>query len=167
MTRTHRSSLLCFSRPMTLPSAGPLAPAGIFMCSGLSIPGHASCACPRSSVAWQGRNLHLLSIGYVFRPRLRPRLPQGRSALPWNPWIFGLKDSYFHLATRSGILSPHKSTRPYDRASSLCRCSPTNNNHYSKVSAARFSPGHFRRRASRLVSCYALFERMAASEPTS
>ena len=123
----------------------------------VTIPGHASCACPRSSVAWQGRNLHLLSIGYVFRPRLRPRLPQGRSALPWNPWIFGLKDSYFHLATRSGILSPHTSTRPSDRASSLCRCSPTNVIH-SKVSAARFSPGHFRRRASRLVSCYALFE---------
>ena len=30
-----------------------------------------------------------------------------------------------------------------------------------------FSPGHFRRRDSRLVSCYALFECMAASEPTS
>ena len=30
-----------------------------------------------------------------------------------------------------------------------------------------FSPGHFRRRTSRLVSCYALFECMAASEPTS
>ena len=91
-----------------------------------SIPGRASPVCPHSSVPWQGRNLHLLSIGYGFRPRLRPRLSQGRSALPWNPWIFGLKDSYFHLATRSGILSPHKSTRPFDRASSLCRCSPTN-----------------------------------------
>ena len=30
-----------------------------------------------------------------------------------------------------------------------------------------FSPVHFRRGASRLVSCYALFEWMAASEPTS
>ena len=35
------------------------------------------------------------------------------------------------------------------------------------ASAARFSPGHFRRRASRPVSYYALFERVAASEPTS
>ena len=35
------------------------------------------------------------------------------------------------------------------------------------ASAACFSPGHFRRRDSRLVSCYALFECMAASEPTS
>ena len=37
----------------------------------------------------------------------------------------------------------------------------------STASAACFSPGHFRRRDSRLVSCYALFECMAASEPTS
>ena len=31
------------------------------------------------------RNLNLLSIDYVFRPRLRSRLTQGRSALPWKP----------------------------------------------------------------------------------
>ena len=37
----------------------------------------------------------------------------------------------------------------------------------SLVSVARFSPGHFRRRTSRLVSYYALFECVAASEPTS
>ena len=37
----------------------------------------------------------------------------------------------------------------------------------SWASVVCFSPGHFRRRASRPVSCYALFECMAASEPTS
>ena len=37
----------------------------------------------------------------------------------------------------------------------------------STASVQCFSPGHFRRSASRLVSCYALFECMAASEPTS
>ena len=37
----------------------------------------------------------------------------------------------------------------------------------STASVSCFSPGHFRRRTSRLVSCYALFECMAASEPTS
>ena len=31
------------------------------------------------------RNLNLLSIGYVFRPHLRPRLTQSRSALLWKP----------------------------------------------------------------------------------
>ena len=35
------------------------------------------------------------------------------------------------------------------------------------VSVVRFSPGHFRRRTSRPVSYYALFEFVAASEPTS
>ena len=35
------------------------------------------------------------------------------------------------------------------------------------VSVVRFSPGHFRRRTSRLVSYYALFQWMAASKPTS
>ena len=37
----------------------------------------------------------------------------------------------------------------------------------SRASAVCFSPGHFRRRTSRLVGCYALFECVAASEPTS
>ena len=38
---------------------------------------------------------------------------------------------------------------------------------HSQASVPCFSPGHFRRRASRLVSYYALFKCMAASEPTS
>ncbi len=38
---------------------------------------------------------------------------------------------------------------------------------HSRASAACFSPGHFRRRASRLVSYYALFQCLAASGPTS
>ena len=37
----------------------------------------------------------------------------------------------------------------------------------STASVTCFSPGHFRRRTSRPVSYYALFEWMAASEPTS
>ena len=37
----------------------------------------------------------------------------------------------------------------------------------STASVSCFSPGHFRRRTSRLVSYYALFECMAASKPTS
>ena len=48
---------------------------------------------------------YLLPIDYAFRPRLRSRLTQGRSALPWKPWIFGQEDSHLFLATHSGILS--------------------------------------------------------------
>ena len=38
---------------------------------------------------------------------------------------------------------------------------------HSSASVSCFSPGHFRRRTSRPVSYYALFECMAASKPTS
>ena len=70
--------------------------------------------------------MNLLSIDYALRPRLRSRLTQGRSALPWIPWIFGRKDSHLTLATHSGILSSHKSTSPSGDASALWQCSPTN-----------------------------------------
>ena len=69
------------------------------------LPGHPLLLRPHSSDIMWYRNLNLLSIGYAVRPRLRSRLTQGRSALPWNPWIFGLEDSHLHLATHSGILS--------------------------------------------------------------
>ena len=82
--------------------------------------------CPRSSGVRGCRNLNLLSIGYAFPPLLRPRLTQGRSALPWKPWIFGRKDSHLALATHSGILSPCTSTRPHGRASPMQGCSSTN-----------------------------------------
>ena len=82
--------------------------------------------CPHiSDISWY-RNLNLLSIDYVFRPCLRPRLTQGRSALPWKPWIFGLKDSHFNLATHSGILSSIRSTAPSGTASMRMECSSTN-----------------------------------------
>ena len=96
-----------------------------FAYSRYSIPGHASFPCPHSSAVHQCRNINLLSIGYAFRPRLRSRLPQGRSALPWIPWIFGHKDSHLVLATHSGILSSGNSTTPYGMASALPQCSPT------------------------------------------
>ena len=76
-------------------------------------PAYAFCMRPHSSVISQYRNFNLLSIGYAFRPRLRSRLTQGRSALPWKPRIFGHKDSHLILATHSGILSSIPSTAPY------------------------------------------------------
>ena len=82
-------------------------------------PAHALSTCPHSSVIQQYRNLYLLSIDYAFLPRLRSRLTQGRSALPWKPWIFGQEDSHLFLATHSGILSSCLSTVPSGTASSL------------------------------------------------
>ena len=76
---------------------------------------------PHSSVHKQYRNFNLLSIDYVFRPCLRPRLTQSRSALLWKPWIFGREDSHLSLATHSGILSSYPSTAPSGTASSALR----------------------------------------------
>ena len=75
-------------------------------------PAHASRMRPCSSDKIKYRNFNLLSIGYGFRPRLRSRLPQSRSALLWKPWVFGRKDSHLPLATHSGILSSMLSTAP-------------------------------------------------------
>ena len=122
--------------------------------------------CPHSSVCMWYRNLNLLSIGYGSRPRLRPRLTRSRSALLRKPWIFGRKDSHLPLATHSSILSSRRSTAPSGTASSLGNA-PLPMFSHPLASVACFSPGHFRRRTSRPVSYYALFECMAASEPTS
>ncbi len=139
---------------------------GTLACTGLSIPGfrfpYVSPQFCHTAVQESQPVVHRLRS----RPHLRPRLTQGRSALPWKPWIFGLEDSHLYLATHSGILSSMQSTAPYGTASSRMQCSSTNP-FGSLVSVARFSPGHFRRRTSRPVSYYALFECMAASEPTS
>ena len=93
---------------------------------GFPFPAHPRLPRSHSSVTLQCRNIYLLSIDYAFRPRLRPRLPQGRSALPWIPWIFGHKDSHLILATHSGILSSGTSTAPSGTASVIPQCSPTN-----------------------------------------
>ena len=99
----------------TPPSLAPVFP----------FPAHALPMRPHSSVYMRYRNLNLLSIGYVLRPLLRPRLTQSRSALPWKPWIFGREDSHLSLATHSGILSSWHSTAPSGTASLRQQCSST------------------------------------------
>ena len=79
------------------------------------------------------RNFNLLSIGYGFRPHLRSRLTQSRSALLWKPWIFGQEDSHFFLATHTGILTSARSTTPSGIASTHAERSPT-------MKASRFHP---------------------------
>lgn len=168
MTHGSRASLLNFAPHHVFPLHGGFSyRTGTSLVPGFPFPAPALLTCPHSSVILQYRNINLLSIGYGSRPHLRSRLTQGRSALPWKPWIFGLEDSHLYLATHSGILSSMQSTAPFGTASSRMQCSSTNLLLDSLVSVARFSPGHFRRRTSRPVSYYALFECMAASEPTS
>ena len=105
-----------FGSPRGFAYVTPTSLAPVFPLPGCTLP-----LCPHSSVIQQYRILTLLSIDYVFRPRLRSRLTQGRSALPGNPWIFGRKDSHLPLATHSGILSSYPSTAPSGTASSVVR----------------------------------------------
>ena len=89
-------------------------------------------------------NINPLSIDYASRPRLRPRLTQGGSAWPWNPWSSGGRDSHPSCATHACILtrtastpgslrrftrcttlpypSTHLDPRPKSRAKLLCEC---------------------------------------------
>ena len=122
--------------------------------------------CPHSSVYLRYRNFNLLSIGYVFRPGLRPRLPRADQLYSGNlgysairiPTLFSLLIPAFSLPCSPQLLTVL--LLPIYNA-------PLPILSDSLVSVARFSPGHFRRRTSRPVSYYALFECMAASEPTS
>ena len=122
MTHGSRTSLLYFAPHHGFPLPPGFAKvAGTPLAPGFPFPASAFLTCPHSSVIPQYRNLHLLSIGYDSRPRLRPRLTQSRSALLWKPWIFGREDSHLSLATHSGILSSYPSTAPSGTASSVLR----------------------------------------------
>ena len=114
MTAPTETSLLLFgTRHSLLLLSGFASLTSPLLAPVFSFPGFPSVLCPHSSDDMRYRNFNLLSIDYVFRPRLRPRLTQSRSALLWKPWIFGRKDSHLPLATHSGILSSIQSTAPY------------------------------------------------------
>jgi hypothetical protein len=62
------------------------------------------------------------------------------------------------LATYTGILTSNNSTSPFSLASPSLQRSPTIPFLESAVSVKHLAPVHFRRRVTRLVSYYALFE---------
>ena len=64
---------------------GFASPPGTSLVPVFPFPGQAFHPCPYSSDNTEYRNLYLLSIDYGFRPRLRSRLTQSRSALLWKP----------------------------------------------------------------------------------
>ena len=64
-------------------------------------PAHAFLLCPHSSDLMQYRNFNLLSIGYVFRPRLRSRLTQADQLYPGN-----LRYSAMKILTSFSLLIP-------------------------------------------------------------
>ena len=128
-----------------------------------------SCVAPSVVAPFRGcGNVGPLCIGYAFRPRLSPRLTLGGLASPRKPWVYG--GGVFHpaLVTHASILTPGRSTEGRPSASPRTGSSPTTG---TNVPVRRFgamlSPVYCRRMSTRPVSCYALFEWVAASEPTS
>ena len=74
-TPLHALALPCGFASTAAPSLAPVFP----------FPAHTSSLCPHISDIMKYWNLNQLSIDYVFRPRLRSRLTQSRSALLWKP----------------------------------------------------------------------------------
>ena len=70
------------------------------------------------------RNVHLLCIGYAFRPRLSTRLTLGGLALPRKPWVYGGGVTLAALVTHASILTSGRSTTGRPRGFSAGRKAP-------------------------------------------
>ena len=105
------------------------------------------------------RNLDRLPIGLALRLILRTRLTLIRLALIRNPWSSGGRVS----RPPSRYLCLHLLFHPLQHASRPA----FNGNGWPVASARRFMPAYYPCPRTRPVSCYALFECMAASKPTS
>ena len=109
------------------------------------------------------RNVDLLSIEFAFRLPLRPRLTLGGRPFPRNPWAFGGRDS--HPSYRYSYRHPHFPCLQPPLQSTFNGLGnaplPVTGPLWTGKSAASvlgFSPDHFRRRITRPVSYYALFQ---------
>lgn len=171
---TVRHSFLKASSTPSVPSLSPWRrPAvfrGGFACRGDPTPhGHFQSSArfmrfvmPITKVLGGTGIFNLFSIAYAVLPRLRVRLTQGRRTLPWKPRVFGEGDSHpLCRVLMPCILTSLRSSTPCGIPSAHRLRSPTPWHFKSAkaaISVGRFSPGYFRRRASRWVSCYALFK---------
>ena len=106
------------------------------------------------------RNVRLLSIGYAFRPGLRSRLTPGGRTLPGKPWDSGGADShrtFRYSCPHNRWCEVHRRSRA--RLRPVAPRSPTIAPEGAiREFGAPLTPDHFRRGASRVVSCYALFK---------
>src|SRR5699024_334195 len=105
------------------------------------------------------RNINLLSIAYAVRPQLRTRLTLSGRTFLRNPQAFVERDSNSFFVTHTGILTSTRSTSPHGPASLHVERSPTIiSKEYSTGTVIRLAPLHLRRRVTRPVSYYALFQ---------
>lgn len=157
-----------FVRGLALVRGGLPSPAGRTPSPGRPEPGRATPI--RRRVGHSGparcRNVCLLRFGYACRPRLSPRLTLGGLASPRKPRVHGGGVSRSSLATHASILTPARSTGGRPPASPPAGSSPTDRLRSRRFGAV-LSPVYCRRASTRPVSCYALFEGVAASKPTS
>src|SRR5687768_12416743 len=110
---------------------------------------------------WWYWNINQLSIAYASRPRLRSRLTLGGLTFPRNPWTYGVQVSRLHFATHAGIRTCNHSSIPYRTPSQLLQRSPTDHclkGNNPAASVLCLAPLNCRRRITRPVSCYALFQ---------
>ena len=165
------ASLDRFVRRLTLATRGLPSASGRAPSPGRPEPGRATPI--RRRVGQSGgarcRNVHLLRFGYACRPRLSPRLTLGGLASPRKPRVHGGRVTLASLATHASILAPRRSTEGRPSASPLPGTLPYQTEHTLRIRrfGSRFSPVYCRRPSTRPVSCYALFEGVAASKPTS
>ncbi len=155
----HITSSDCYTAdlPITPTSLVPVFP----------FPAHALHMCPHSSVICGTGISTCCPSATSFDLALGPDLPRADQLYSGN-----LRYSAEGFSPSLSLLIPAfsllmQSTAPYGTASSRLRMLLYQCTYVFLASVSCFSPGHFRRRTSRLVSYYALFECMAASEPTS
>ena len=104
------------------------------------------------------RNVHLLCIGYAFRPRLSSRLTLGGLALPRKPWVYGGGVFHAALVTHASIRTSGRSTAGRPAASPPPESSPTTRRCLVRRFGTMLSPVYCRRMSTRPVSYYALFK---------
>ena len=132
---------------------------GLPACTRTTSLGRALPSASRADTPPESRNVRLASIGYALPPRLRDRLTLGGRTWPRKPWTCGGGDShppcrYSCLHGRRKALQA-RSRSPFDAVSALSYQSMKMD---SAISAARFSPDHFRRGDTRPVGYYAVFK---------
>ena len=147
--------------PMPL-NGSPLRP-------GLPSPGRASPYASSHRSCGRRGNVDPLPIAYASQPRLRGRLTPGQIAFTLEtsgfrrrgiPPLFSLLMPAFSLPPRPRRLPPPLLPSAERSPTHCTSCS-------AEASVPRLAPLNCRRRTTRPVSCYALFEGVAASKPTS
>ena len=104
---------------------------------------------------------NLFPIAYAFLPRLRGRLTQGRRALPWKPSVFGEEDFHFlyrYLCHASSLVCAPLLFTVQLLRTDYALLPRSIQNAPPVISVLYLSPVYYRRKVSRLVSCYALFK---------